>query len=158
MRKFIVMLAMLTMAIGANAQFEKGRKTVEAALTGLGMSYNGATKFNFGVQAKAGYFIENQWQLNALVGFRHYNVNHNQFIVGVGGRYYIIENGLYGGVNAKGVFENGHNDFMPGVEIGYTFFVNDKVAIEPAIYYDQSLSDHKNYSTVGLKIGAALYF
>ncbi len=158
MRKFIVMLAMLTMAIGANAQFEKGTRTVEAALTGLGLSYNGGSKFNFGVQAKAGYFIQNQWQLNALIGYAHYAESRNIFTIGAGGRYYIIENGLYGGVNVKGVFEKGHNDFMPGVEIGYTFFVNDKVAIEPAVYYDQSLSDHKNYSTVGLKIGAGLYF
>lgn len=158
MRKIIVMLAMLTMAIGANAQFEKGTKTVEAALTGLGMAYNGQSGFTFGVQAKAGYFIQNQWQLNALIGYNHPGKSINQFVIGAGGRYYIIENGLYGGVNVKGVFEKGHNDFMPGIEIGYTFFVNDKVAIEPAIYYDQSLSGHKDYSTVGLKIGAGLYF
>ena len=47
---------------------------------------------------------------------------------------------------------------MPGIELGYAFFINDKVTIEPAVYYDQSLKEHSTYSTVGLKVGIGLYF
>ena len=47
---------------------------------------------------------------------------------------------------------------MPGVELGYAFFINDKITIEPALYYKQSLSNHKDYSTVGLKIGLGMDF
>lgn len=158
MKKIIIALAMLTMSIGASAQFEKGKKYIETAFNSIGLSYNGMEEFRFGLEAKAGYFIEEQVMLTAQIGYNHFNRNMNQFVVGAGARYYIFENGFYGGVNVKGVFERGHNDFMPGIEAGYTFFVNDKMTIEPAIYYDQSLSDHKNYSTVGLKIGIGLYF
>ena len=100
----------------------------------------------------------NKWQVNGFVGYNHYNINQNQFTVGAGGRFYVIENGLYLGANAKFVFEKGRNDFMPGIELGYSYFINDKVTIEPAVYYDQSIHNHKEYSTIGLKIGAGLYF
>ena len=32
-----------------------------------------------------------------------------------------------------------YNDIMPGMEVGYAFFINRSVTIEPAIYYDQSI-------------------
>ena len=158
MKKFIIALAMLTISIGANAQFEEGTKYVESAFNSIGLSYNGMEEFRFGAELKGGYFIEDQIMLNAVIGFNHFGKSMNQFVVGAGARYYIFENGFYGGVNVKGVFEKGHNDLMPGIEVGYAFFVNDKMTIEPAVYYDQSFSDHKNYSTVGLKIGIGLYF
>lgn len=158
MKKIIIALAMLTMSIGANAQFHEGTKYAEAAFNSLGLSYNGMEEFRFGAELKGGYFIEDQIMLNAVIGFNHFAKSMNQFVVGAGARYYILENGFYGGVNVKGVFEKGHNDLMPGIEVGYAFFVNDKMTIEPAVYYDQSFSDHKNYSTVGLKIGIGLYF
>ena len=46
---------------------------------------------------------------------------------------------------------------MPGVEVGYAFFLNDAVTVEPAIYYDQSFKNHKDFSTIGLKIGVGIY-
>lgn len=45
---------------------------------------------------------------------------------------------------------------MPGMEVGYAFFINRSVTIEPAIYYDQSIKS-SNYSTVGLKVGIGVY-
>lgn len=158
MKKLLAALVMLTMTITANAQFEQGTKYLEGALNSLGASYNGANEFRFGVSVKAGYFVDQSWMLNAQAGFDHYAKNVNQCFIGVGTRYYILENGLYGEFNVKGVFESHHNDIMPGVELGYAFFINDKITIEPALYYDQSISDHKNYSTVGLKIGLGMYF
>lgn len=159
MKKIMIMLAMLTMTLAANAQFEKGKKYVGASLTGLNLSYNGSQEVNFGFQAKGGYFIEDCWQLNAMVGYEKEGKDaKGVFQAGVGGRYYIIQNGLYGGVNAKAVLSSGYNDIMPGIELGYSFFINDKVTIEPAVYYDQSFKSHSDYSTVGLKIGVGLYF
>ena len=77
---------------------------------------------------------------------------------GVGGRFYVIENGLFFGANAKLVLSKGHNDIMPGIEAGYCFFLNDKLTVEPSVYYDQSIRRHKDYSTVGLKISLGVYF
>lgn len=158
MKKIILALTMMVMSLTASAQFEQGTKYLAGALNSFGTSYNGAEEFKLGVSVKAGYFVDQSWMLNAQAGFEHYNKNINRCVVGVGTRYYILENGLYGEFNVKGVFESHHNDIMPGVELGYAFFINDKITIEPAIYYDQSISDHKNYSTVGLKIGLGLYF
>ena len=69
-----------------------------------------------------------------------------------------MQNGLYGGVNAKAIFSSGYNDFMPGILLGFSFFINYKVIIDLAIYYDQSFNVHSQYSTVGMKIGLGLYF
>ena len=159
MKKIMIMLAMLTMTLAANAQFEKGKKFVSASLTGLNLSYNDNKEMQFGFQAKGGYFIEDCWQVNAMVGYDKAGKDINGvFQIGAGGRYYILENGLDGAVNVKGVFSSGYNDVMPGIELGYAFFINDKVTIEPAVYYDQSLKEHSTYSTVGLKVGIGLYF
>ena len=46
---------------------------------------------------------------------------------------------------------------MPGLEVGYAFFVSKTVTIEPAVYYDQSFKDHSNFSTIGLKVGVGIY-
>ncbi len=158
MKKIILAFALLTITLVANAQFEKGTKYLEGAFNSIGASYNGSEEFKFGLSVKAGVFIDQSWMLNAQAGYEHYNKNVNRCHIGLGTRYYILENGLYGEFNVKGVFESHHNDVMPGVELGYAFFINDKITIEPALYYDQSISDHKNYSTVGLKIGLGMYF
>ena len=92
------------------------------------------------------------------------SLNHNgseavadHATIGAGLRYYIIQNGLYLGANGKFIHANhSYNDVMPGIEVGYAFFVNRSVTIEPALYYDHSFNDSK-YSTVGLKIGLGIY-
>lgn len=159
MKKIMIALAMLTMTLAANAQFEKNTKYIGASLTGLDLSYNGAKEISLGLQAKVGYFIEDCWQLNVMAGYEKAGKDiKGVFQIGAGGRYYILQNGLYCGVNAKAIFSSGYNDLMPGIELGYTFFINDKITIEPAVYYDQSLKDHSNCSTVGLKVGLGVYF
>ena len=78
-------------------------------------------------------------------------------MTGVGARYYIEQNGIFLGANTKFVHIKNYNDFMPGVEVGYAFFISGTVTIEPAIYYDQSFKDHSQYSTIGLKVGIGVY-
>ena len=159
MKKLFAMLAMLSMTLMANAQFEQGKYYVSASTTGLDLSYNGIKDLSFGLQARGGYFVDNELQVNALAGFNHAGKDAtNIFEVGVGARYYVIENGLYFGANCKVELSKGYNDLMPGVELGYAFFINDKVTIEPCVFYDQSLKNHSDYSTVGFKIGLGLYF
>ena len=43
-------------------------------------------------------------------------------------------------------------------QVGYSFFLNRTVTIEPEIYYNQSLKDHNDYSGFGLRIGFGIYF
>lgn len=62
------------------------------------------------------------------------------------------------GLNARLVHGgSGYNDIMPGLELGYAFFLGKSVTIEPSVYYDQSIKNHSDYSKVGLRIGVGVY-
>jgi hypothetical protein len=98
-----------------------------------------------------------------ILGQASYEHSGNDFVadkisVGAGGRYYIIQNGLYLGLNCKLIHtDHSYNDLMPGLEVGYAFFLSRTVTIEPAVYYDQSFKNHSDYSTIGLKVGIGVY-
>lgn len=159
MKKLATLLVVLLTAVAAHAQFQKDKGYVGASLTGLNLHYNQHDDLNLGIEAKAGYLFWDNWMLLAEASYEH-NGNDavaDHLCVGVGGRYYIIQNGLYLGLNAKLIHANhNYNDVMPGAEIGYAFFINRSVTIEPAVYYDHSFKD-SDYSTVGLKIGLGIY-
>lgn len=160
MKKISMLLLALFMAVASHAQFEQGKWYVGASLSGLDISYSGAEEFNLGLDAKAGYLLADDWMLLGQVGYQHNGREGASDMVtfGIGGRYYIIQNGLYLGVNAKLIHANhNYNDLMPGIEVGYAFFLNKSVTIEPAIYYDQSFKDHSDYSKIGFKIGVGVY-
>lgn len=155
-----MLLLALLMAVASHAQFEQGKWYVGASLSGLDISYSGAEEFNLGLDAKAGYLLADDWMLLGQFGYQHSGLEgaSDMLTFGIGGRYYIIQNGLYLGVNAKLVHaNNNYNDLMPGIEVGYAFFLNKSVTIEPAIYYDQSFKDHSDYSKIGFKIGVGVY-
>ena len=69
MKKIIAILAMLTMTVAANAQFEEGKKYLAGSFNSLGMSYNGANDFQFGLAAHAGYFFRDNWLLKGQLGY-----------------------------------------------------------------------------------------
>ncbi len=159
MKKIAMMVVALAMTLGASAQFEQGKYYLGASLTGLDASYSGLTEFKLGVDAKAGYFFADNLMAYGQVGYNHESREGkpDHFMAGLGARYYIVQNGIYLGVNGKYVHDNSnYNDFMPGVEVGYAFFINRTVTIEPAIYYDQSFKKHSDYSTVGFRIGIGI--
>ena len=160
MKKIAMFIIALAMSITANAQFEQGKIYVGASLTGLDLSYSGLDKLHLGLEAQGGYCGMDNSLLKANAAFE-YSGRENaptDFIVGVGGRYYILQNGLYFGANAKLLHANhNHNDIMPGIEVGYAFFVNRTVTIEPSIYYDQSFQKHSDYSKFGARLGIGVY-
>lgn len=155
----MLFVAAMVVSISASAQFQEGKGYLGASLTGLDLHYNGQDGLNLGVQAKAGYF---PW--DNLMVLATFDAEHNgseavadHISVGVGGRYYITQNGLYLGAGVKLLHANhNYNDLMPGVEVGYAFFINRSVTIEPALYYDQSFKKH-DYSNIGLKMGLGIY-
>ena len=159
MKKIAMMVVALAMTLGASAQFEQGKYYLGASMTGFDASYSGLEEFNLGVDAKAGYFFMDNLMVYGQVGYKHYGQEdrNDEFMAGVGGRYYIVQNGIFLGVNGKYIHrDKNYNDFMPGVEVGYAFFINRTVTIEPAIYYDQSFKKHSDYSTVGFRIGIGI--
>ena len=157
MKKVFMVIVSLVMTLSASAQFEQGKMYLNTSLTGLDLSYSGVTDLHLGFEAKGGYLVEDNWMVLGQAGIDTQN-GYTALNIGVGGRYYIIQNGIYLGANASYRHGNGgYNDFMPGIEVGYAFFINHYVTIEPAIYYNQSLKNHGDYSTIGLKVGIGLY-
>lgn len=159
MKKIGILCASLMMAIAANAQFEQGKVYCGASLSGLSLSYNGSSDLELGVEGQAGYCFADNLMAVGKLAYQHTGKEgvKDYVSVGVQGRYYIIQNGLYLGAGVKLAHTGGYNDVMPGVEVGYAFFVSRTVTVEPAIYYDQSFKNHSDYSTIGLRVGIGVY-
>lgn len=159
-KKLVTLLMVFSVALAAHAQFEEGKVYVGASLTGLNMNYNGHDGLSLGAEAKLGYLFMDNLMLTGLVAYSHNDKSGmaDAASVGLGGRYYIIQNGLYLGANCRLIHANhSYNDIMPGVEVGYAFFLSKTVTVEPALYYDQSFKKHSDYSTIGLKVGIGVY-
>ncbi len=159
MKKLFAILAVMLFALSASAQFQEGKGYLGASLTGLDLNYNSKNGFNIGVEAKAGVFFADDWMFLGHASIKHNGSNKvpDEISAGAGIRYYIEQNGLYLGLNGKFVHaDRNYNDVMPGLEVGYAFFINRSVTIEPAVYYDHSFKN-SDYSTVGLKIGLGIY-
>lgn len=159
MKKLAVVALGLMVSVGAHAQFESGKQYCGASLTGLNLSYNGSEELSLGIQAKAGYFFEDDMMLLAQAEYKHSGLEgvKDYWALGAQGRYYIEQNGIYLGAGMKLIHTGSYNDVMPGVEVGYAFFVSKQVTIEPAVYYDQSFKNHSDYSTIGVKVGIGIY-
>ena len=153
-----MLFGLCAFAMSASAQFEKGTKYVGASLSNLGMSYSKKTEFRFGLQADAGYYFADRWMLHGDAGYAHQK-HLDEVFVGADVRYNITQNGLYLSAGAQySHLSKNINDFLIPVELGYTFFLNNKIAIEPAVYYKMSTNDFSDGSTVGLRIGLGYYF
>lgn len=157
-KKLIAAIAAMMVSLAANAQFEVGKIYVGASLSGLDLSYNGSDKGSFGLQAKGGYLFADDWMVTGQLEYDKKHAVASDFMAGVGVRYYIEQNGLYLGAGVDYThLGTSHDDFMPGVSVGYAFFLSRTVTIEPEVYYRQSFKNHSDYSTVGLRIGLGVY-
>ena len=160
MKKLYALVAALMVSVAANAQFEQGKFYMNGSLTGLNMSYSGNTKFNMGASGQMGYMVADDWLVYGSLAYNHYGSKDisDTYSFGVGGRYYIEQNGIYLGasLNYSHMYES-CDDFQPSVQVGYAFFLSRTVTVEPEIYYNQSFKSHKDYSKVGFRIGIGVY-
>lgn len=158
MKKLLFSLLFFIGCLTTYAQFQQGTKYVGASLSGFGMSYSTSERFQLGIDAHAGYFIADCLMLHGTVSFEH-NDQVNNVGVGAGARYYFDQCGVFLGAGAQYVHHSpSFNDVMIPVEIGYAFYVNHFITIEPSVFYKMSLHDFSDNSTVGLKIGLGFYF
>lgn len=166
MKKLFLALLMAICATSASAQFMRDTKYLNVSTTGLGLSYQ-KNHFNFGLEAKGGFFLEDAWMVYGQMGYDLQNVKGvgndvNSFNIGVGGRYYIHQNGLYLNMGLKfdhamcGHHATNYVDLTP--EVGYCFYLNHYLSVEPAVYYDLCLNKFSEGSKVGLKVGFGYYF
>ena len=161
MKRIFLAVIMAVVSLGAFAQFEKGTKYVNLSLSGLDMSYSKNTDFNLGLDATAGYFLDDCWMLMGRVGYNH-TQGSDSFNLGAAGRYYILQNGIYLGLGAKFDFQHAggadyHNIYLTP-EVGYCFYLNHYLSVEPAVYYDMSLNHLADASKIGLRVGFGFYF
>lgn len=157
-KKLSLMLVAIMMCVAGYAQFEKGKVYIGSSLSGLNLSYNGSEKSSFGLQAKAGYLFMDNLMATGQIGYDKHNGIPAAVTLGAGARYYIVQNGLYLGASVTYLHSSAdYDDFMPGIQVGYAFFLSHTVTIEPEIYYNQSFKSHSDYSTIGLRVGIGVY-
>ena len=165
MKKLLMATISLMMAMSVNAQylndsqtpFTQGKIYVGASLSNTDLSYNGLTKGHLGIQGKVGYFFADNLLGTAQLAYEKNKDVPYYISIGAGGRYYIEQNGLFLGASVNFKHQDEFDDFLPSVQLGYSFFINRTVTIEPELYYEQSFKNHKDYSKVGLRIGIGIY-
>ncbi len=159
MKKFIIAFALLfCTSIASFAQFEQGKMYIGSSFEGLGLSYNGSSHFSVGLGINGGYMVKDDWMVLADLGVNTY-WKYAEVAVGLGGRFYFEQNGIYLQANAKYEYhKHSCGTVALGPEIGYCHYLNGHLTIEPAIYADFSLNDFSHHTTVGLKIGLGWYF
>lgn len=158
MKKVMLSLLFAVVSMSAFAQFEKGTGYLNSSLSGLDMGYSNKKDFSLGAQMTAGYFLADQCMLLGQAGYSYSKEDKNRVTVGAAARYYLTSCGLY--FNMGGKFEHTAevNNFYLTPEIGYCFYLNHYVSLEPAIYYDASVNNFSDYSKVGVKLGVGFYF
>jgi len=155
---FLTVVLAITCAMNASAQFEKGKLYFGGTLPMAALSYSDAKDFSIGFEFNGGIFIEDDWLLIGSTGLDYSHKRWNDVFVGAKLRYYIEQNGLFLGAGARFVHEyKSFNDLQLTPEIGYCYFISRHITIEPSLFYNISLSNFKNKSEVGLKIGVGIY-
>jgi len=158
MKKLLISLLFACVAVGASAQFSQGTKYIGASFTNLGMSYSKNNEFRFGINLEGGYYVADCWMARAYAGYEH--AKHvDDVYIGAGVRYHFYQNGIFLGAGLEyDHITKSNNDLLIPVEVGYTFYLNHYLAIEPSVYYKMSTNDFADGSTVGLRIGLGYFF
>lgn len=160
MKKILTLLLLVFAAtMGTHAQFTKNTKYIGASLSALHLDYSQKTNFRVGLNADGGYFVADALMLRGSVGFNHYGKNADRVTLGAGLRYYFLQNGISLGSGMEYTHHSPNiNDLRIPLEVGYTFYLNHHIAIEPSLYYKMSLNDFANGSEVGFRLGLGCYF
>ena len=164
MKKSLVLLLFAAVSMSTFAQFEKGTKYVGASLTSLNLSYSSGEKFGLGLEANGGYFFADSWMALGRVEYSHQWMpspapDKNEVTLGVGARYYFLSNGIFLGAGLQYRHAAANADYIQlPIEVGYCYYLNQHVSIEPAIYFEPCLNKFSDGTKVGLKIGLGFYF
>lgn len=155
MKKIALFAVALLMSVAANAQFEQGKAFIGASMSGFDIGSQ-AKNFHLGFDAKVGYLFADNLMPTLQIGYNHLGDTGDTFNLGVGGRYYIEQNGLFLGASVKYKHANSYNDVLPGVQVGYAFFISRTVTFEPELYMDFSTKKF-DCSCYGLRLGIGVY-
>ena len=112
------------------------------------------------IQPTLGYFFADDLALGLGVNFTSTSTNGNSnssFGLGPFARYYVT-NPIFVQVGADLGLDDGAGTTL-GVAVGYSWFLNDDVAVEPAVFYHiyNNDGDAGDYSVFGLSIGVQAF-
>lgn len=155
MKKIALFVVALVMSVTANAQFEQGKGYIGASLSGIDIS-NQTKEFHLGLNAQLGYMFQDNLMALGQIGWDHWDKSGDNFVLGAGARYYIVQNGLYLGGSLKYKHADHYDDLLPGVQLGYAFFLGRTVTLEPELYFDMSTKKF-DYTCYGLRVGIGIY-
>lgn len=164
MKKSLLLLLFAVVSMSSFAQFEKGTKYVGASLTGLNLSYSSGEKFGLGLEANGGYFFADSWMALGRLEYAHQwrpspERDKNEVTLGVGARYYFQSNGIFLGAGMQYRHAAVGADYIQlPIEVGYCYYLNQHVSIEPAIYFEPCLNKFSDGTKVGFKFGLGFYF
>ncbi len=171
MRKFLFTALMCLFILQLTAQTEQGN-ILMGANSNAGFSVQSQDGLednvvNFSLNAQGGYFIIDNLVGGLNLGFSSTSVGDfsgRTFSIGPFARYY-FENVFFGAsflaVNSKSD-NNGANDFTSNgtqvnLVLGYAAFLNNSVAIEPALTYLNTGGDFGGVTGFGLNMGFTIY-
>lgn len=167
MKKLITCLLLLVTTTMVHAQFEQNKWYINTSITEMGMTYSDTEKFRMGIQGTIGAFLFDNVAFLINAEGRYHKKGERSTTLGVGGRYYLQNNGVYlgGGVKFRHYeyktdgdkSKDKFNDGLLSLEAGYAFFLSRTVTLEPSVYYDLSFKN-SDYSKFGLKVGFGFYF
>lgn len=169
MKKIIisfVLLAFITLCCTqAFSQMEKGTRFINASLTGIDFSKwdikpDGGDESleisQFGLNLSGGQFLNENLALKVSLGYLSTGLSVDgddmvdlRAFIGMAGVRYQLESGwFFGGglglssftLEPAGDSETKFKATMLGLEGGYAFFLSDRIAIEPSLIFNKSLS------------------
>ena len=164
-RRILMLLIGLVVMSAANAQylndservFTQGKWYGGLSASGFDLNYHKAAKWSIDLDAKGGYFVADDWLVLGNLGYQNQTYGSSTFSIGAGVRYYIEQNGLYGGLGASFVHAGGIDDFKPELNVGYAYFLTRNITIEPEVYFQMSTEDDA-YNGFGFRLGFGIYF
>jgi len=162
MKKTMLMAVLLVLTVSAVAQspFREGKWFINPSITGFDLSYSKNTKMHLGLDLQAGAFIIDDFALIVGLGAEA-EKDYNRYSAGVGARYYFSSTGFFVGagfdLSRYSIHKAKNTYFDVKTEVGYAFFLNKNITLEPSVYYKWNTKD-SDLSKFGLKIGFAMYF
>ena len=101
MKKLMLVVCLLVATVAARAQFEKGTWLINPSVSGLNLSYNtGTDSARFGFEVKGGAFLADNAALLVDLG-ADWAKGPDTYKLGVGGRYYFDQVGVFVGANVN---------------------------------------------------------
>lgn len=178
-RIFITSIAFFMLAT-AFAQTQKGNVLIGADLSNIGINFQkGNTQFSFNLNPKVGWFVENNLLVGAQVTFgitTFTGSTTTNYAVGAFGRKYLGDastdlgrtskwfleaNAGISGLNTSGsgVAHSSTNGLNIGFGPGYSYFINQNIALEALAKYNLTVGfgNSTTNNNIGIGLGFQIY-